>query len=137
VITDLGTEFTGGRFRAAVRRIGSQHRFASAENLYATARLERFWLTLKNSARLRLLGLPLTREDLERRLEAALSHYILYRPHEGLGGAVPAEALLGIEGPHVQAVEAPRGRHGDPPETAPFLIGALDDAGFFPILKAA
>ena len=137
VITDVGGEFTGTQFRKAVLRIGARQRFASADTLYATARPERFWRSLKHSAGLRLLGLPLTQEDLERRLEAALTHYILYRPHEGLGGAVPAETLLGVEGLHTRAVEAPRGRRGDSPPAVPFSITALDEAGRFPILKAA
>ncbi len=118
-------------------RLGSLQRFASADNLYATARLERFWRSLKQCAGLRLLALPLTREDLERRLETALAYYILCRPHEGLGGAVPAEAFLGLEGTHKAAVEPPRGNPGEQGAVVPFTIDHLDDSRRFPILKAA
>ncbi|HET6896737.1 MAG TPA: transposase family protein, partial [Vicinamibacteria bacterium] len=72
LITDLGGEFTACRFQKVVRRFGIVQRFGSKENLYATARLERFWLTLKLSAGLYGLGLPLTVEDLEQRLATAL-----------------------------------------------------------------
>ncbi len=95
LITDLGGEFRGQAFARAVRRFGTRQRFASASNIHATARLERFWRTLKDSARLRLHR-PLTIQDLERRLEIALAHYVLFRPHQGLQGATPAEVLLGL-----------------------------------------
>jgi transposase InsO family protein len=81
VITDLGGEFTATVFKTAVRGLGAQQRFASKHNLYATARLERFWRSIKESARLRGLMLPLTGNDLERRLELALTHYVAFRPH--------------------------------------------------------
>jgi transposase InsO family protein len=95
LITDLGGEFTGQIFQKAVRRLGAVQRFGSKENLYATARLERFWRTLKENAGLYRFGLPLTRSDLEERLALALLHYVCFRPHEGLGGATPAETFLG------------------------------------------
>lgn len=42
LITDLGGQFQGRIFAKAVGRLGIRHRFASALNIYATARLERF-----------------------------------------------------------------------------------------------
>jgi len=138
VITDPGGEFTGNRFAGAVKRLGAVQRFASAGTLHATARLERFWRTLKQSARLRFLGVPLTVEDLERRLEEALAYYIVFRPHEGLGGAVPAEVFLGLELLRGAAVEPPRARRGERGVVVPpFTIAHLDDSGAFPILTAA
>jgi hypothetical protein len=38
---------------------------------------------------------PSNVQDLERRLETALAHYLVFRPHQGLHGATPAEVLLG------------------------------------------
>ena len=135
VITDLGGEFTGGSSGRAVARLGTRQRFASAENLYATARLERFWRTLKEAAGLYRLHLPVTQADLERRLAAALVHYVCVRPHEGLHSATPAEAFLGVEPAHRKAIEAPRGRRGDGPLEAPFMIEHLDPEHRHPILK--
>lgn len=136
LITDQGGEFRGGLFRKTVVRLGILQRFASAENLYATARLERFWRTLKENARLYRLHLPLTQVDLEQRLEAALDHYLCFRPHEGLQGATPAEAFLGRESAHQQAVEAPRARPGAGCADAPFEIEHLDLEQRFPILNS-
>jgi transposase InsO family protein len=138
VITDQGGEFAALAFRKAVTRLGALQRFASKNNLFATARLERFWRTLKESAGLYRLGLPLTADDLEQRLALALLHYVCFRPHEGLRGATPAETLTGIEPACRNALEPPRGRPGEGPTASPFQIEHLDRANRrFPILKPA
>lgn len=137
LITDLGSEFTGKIFRKTVARLSSVQRFASKENLYATARLERFWRTLKDTTSLRLQP-PLTIEDLERRLETALTHYLCFRPHQGLQGATPVEAFLGLEPAWKRAASPPRGRQGEGIVETPFMVGFLDPArGAFPHLQAA
>jgi transposase InsO family protein len=137
LITDLGGQFTGKLFRRAVARFGTRQRFASKDNLYATARLERFWRTLKDAARLRWLR-PLTFEDLERRLVLALTHYLLFRPHQGLGGATPAEACLGLEPANARAESPPRGRPGEGSPHPAFSLEYLDPpTRSFPILRTA
>jgi transposase InsO family protein len=137
VITDRGGEFTGEVFSKAAGRLGIVQRFASTESIFATARLERFWRTLKDAASLRLRP-PLTIEDLERRLEMTLTHYVLFRPHQGLQGATPAETFLGREPARRRAASPPRGRPGEGPLEAPFAIDFLDrDSQAFPFLTAA
>lgn len=115
VITDQGGESTAAAFPKAVMRLGAVQRFASKDSLLATARLERFWRTLKEAAGLYHLRLPLTAGDLENRLKPALFHYLCFRPHEGLEGATPAEAFLGVEPACSKTVEPPRGRPGEGP----------------------
>jgi transposase InsO family protein len=73
LITDLGPEFKGA-FRKALQRAGVVQRFRRKDYIAGTARLESFWRTLKNTAKLRF-PLFLTLEDLERRLGPALAHY--------------------------------------------------------------
>ncbi|MGE0452393.1 MAG: DDE-type integrase/transposase/recombinase [Vicinamibacteria bacterium] len=137
VITDLGGEFVGHVFRRAVARLGAVQRFASRENLYATARLERFWRTLKDAASLRLRR-PLTIRDLERRLEGTLAHYLVLRPHQGLDGATPAEAFLGLKPARESATSPPRGRPGEGTLDVRMAITFLDPAArAFPYLVAA
>ncbi|MGE0455589.1 MAG: DDE-type integrase/transposase/recombinase [Vicinamibacteria bacterium] len=137
VITDLGGEFVGRVFRRAVARLGAVQRFASRENLYATARLERFWRTLKDTASLRLRR-PLTIRDLERRLESALAHYLVLRPHQGLDGSTPAKAFLGLKPARESATAPPRGRPGEGALDRPVAIAFLDPPGrAFPYLVAA
>jgi transposase InsO family protein len=138
LITDLGGEFTAGAFGRAVQRLGAVQRFGSKDNIYATARLERFWRTLKQTAELHRLQLPLTAADLEQRLELALFHYVGFRPHQGLAGATPAEAFLGAEPACRKAVEPPRGRPGEGPAQPPFVAEHLDPRNRrFPVLNPA
>ena len=138
LITDLGGEFIGGAFKKTVKRLGAVQRFASADSIKATARLERFWRTLKETAGVRGLQAALTVQDLERRFEIALLHYLCFRPHEGLKGATPLEAFLGVEPTCLKAVEPPRGRPGETKGEAPFRVVFLDHANRrFPILTPA
>jgi transposase InsO family protein len=137
LITDLGGEFRARIFARTISRLGVRQRFASAANIHATARLERFWRTLKETASLRLHR-PLTIQDLERRLEVALAHYILFRPHQGLLGATPAEAFLGAEPRCVAAVSPRRGRAGEGPRNSPVSVAYLDPRNRrFPVLLNA
>ncbi len=137
VITDQGGEFSGAVFRKTAVRLGIAHRFGTVGRIFATARLERFWRTLKQTANLRY-DQPLTVADLERRLETALIYYLCFRPHQGLQGATPAEGFLGIEPSSTKASSPPRGRTGEGPQEPPFAIGFLDpDKRALPILKAA
>lgn len=93
LITDLGGEFIADVFKRAVKDLGTRQRFASADSIRATARLERFWKTLKEIARVRLVP-PLNLADLERRLGRALAYYAIHRPHTSLGNRTPLQALL-------------------------------------------
>jgi transposase InsO family protein len=135
LITDQGGEFTGSIFRKTAGRLGIRHRFGTKDMIFATARLERFWRTPKDTASLKTLQ-PLTIDDLERRLETTLTYYLCLRPHQGLEGATPAEAFLGIEAVSQKAVSPPRARSGERPQETPFTIGVLyPDGRAFPILK--
>jgi len=135
VITDQGGEFRGRIFLKTAARLGIRHRFGTKDRIFATARLERFWRTLKDAAHLKLQP-PLTTTDLERRLETALTHYLCFHPHRGLSGATPAEAFLGVEPACQRAVSPPRARHGEGLRAVPFKIRFLDpDRRLFPILQ--
>lgn len=137
LITDQGREFTGQVFVKAVARRGIVHRLGSTKNIFATARLERFWRSLKQASSLRLHP-PLTLGDLERRLEIAFTHYLVFRPHQGLRGATPAEAFLGLEPAYTKAVRPPRGKPGERSTESPLIIDFLDpEKRLFPFLKAA
>jgi transposase InsO family protein len=138
LVSELGGEFTAHIFRKAAARLGVIQRFAGADSIKATARLERFWLTLKLAAGLYGLHRPLTVAALETRLETSLLHYLCFRPHEGLAGAVPAEVLLGREPLHLNAVKPPRGLAGHGSNGTPFAVSYLDPAAErFPILTLA
>jgi transposase InsO family protein len=135
LLTDRGGEFSGRLFANAVVRVGTVQRFASPHNIFATARLERFWRTFKDAARLRL-DRPLVREDLESRLPLMLTHYLFFRPHQGLQGSTPAEAFLGLEPACLRAAAPPRAQPREGPAEAPFTVSYLDPLNRrFPILE--
>jgi hypothetical protein len=64
-------------------------------------------------------------------------YYGHLRPHEGLGGATPAEVYFGIQPAHFDAAQPPRGRRGDPPVPAPATVAFLDGDPRFPLLRKA
>lgn len=141
LITDQGPEFASKIFRKACAKLGIGLRFASKENIHATARLERFWRTLKDITKLRAPYRVLDLEDLEERLGAFLTHYVFFRPHRGPGmdGATPAEIHAGVEPAVKRTKSPPRGRPGEGPtdlgldirfvasktRNYPFLVPAL------------
>lgn len=134
VITDQGGEFKGQIFRKTAARLGILQRFGTVDNIFATARLERFWRTLKEAANLKN-DQPLTVEDLERRLERTLTYYLCFRPHQGLKGATPAEAFVGVPC-RENVASPPRGQRGEGPSESPFTVAFVNVGnGSFPILK--
>jgi hypothetical protein len=68
-----------------------------------------------------------------------LVHYAHFRPHQGLGGATPAEIYFGRTPSHVSAIPPPRGRPAEGPIDSPFLVDCLDAEQMLPVLvrKAA
>jgi hypothetical protein len=121
-----------GVFKKTVAQLGVQPRYASADNIRATARLERFWKTLKEISRVRLIP-PLNLKDLERRLSCSLAFFAFHRPHTALGNRTPMMAFLGEAAPDVRRL--PRGRRGDPSGDPPPRIGFLDPSrGGFSVL---
>ena len=102
------------------------------------ALIERLWRTLKDTLGLRLLR-PLAAEGLMEKVELGLVHYAHFRPHQGLGGATPAEMYFGRTPAHLSAIPPPRGRPGEGLMDLPFLIDYLDGERRLPVLvrKAA
>jgi hypothetical protein len=104
------------------------------DRLFATARVERSWRTLKELTNVKA-DQSLNLDDLEAR---ALGYYLCFRPHQGLAGATPAEVFLGVEPACTKAVGPPRGQAGEGPQQRPFEVGFLDpEKRAFPILKQA
>jgi len=143
-VSDQGSQFTAGVFRAALKSLDIQQRFGALGEHGSIALIERFFRTLKqdlhvakNSKRPRK---PWSLADFERRLVPALIRYSYCRPHTAIGGRVPVEAFFGILDQRPLVNLAPRGRPGDPESDCPFEIAFLDpDSEALPILvpKAA
>jgi transposase InsO family protein len=139
-VSDQGPQFTSKALKRALARLGVRHRYGAIGRSGSIAVIERFFRTLKAIARLRARP-PLLRNDLERRLTLAFDYYAWLRPHQGLGGATPAEVHIGSRAAHLDAITPPRGRPGEatgiPPPT--FELRYLDPDNRLPYLvrKAA
>jgi Helix-turn-helix len=82
---------------------------------------------------------PSAAEDLMEKVEIGLVHYSYCRPHQGLGGATPAEIYFGRTPSHLSAIPPPRGRPAEDPMDSPFRVAYLDAERLLPVLvrKAA
>ncbi|MGH9461204.1 MAG: transposase [Vicinamibacteria bacterium] len=137
-VSDKGKQLTAKRIRKMLLRFGTRQRFGAVGRYGSISIIERLWRTLKDKLRLRSFK-PLTKRELERRLELGLYHYTHLRPHQGLGGATPAEIYFGRDPVHLAAVYPPRARPREGPTDSPFEIAYLDPDKMLPVLirKAA
>ena len=132
LITDRGRQFTAKAFRRAVRRLGIRQRFGAVGRVGSIALLERAWRTLKAVARVRARP-PLTARSLEGRLRLALPWYAMCRPHSALHGATPHEVYHART--RVVSLQAPpRGRPGEGPRHAPYVVAFVDPNRTLPVL---
>jgi putative transposase len=134
-VSDQGPQFTASRFRERLKALSVRQRFGAIGKTGSIALIERLWRTLKE--RLRLVSLrPGHAVDLERRVHVGLVYYAHFRPHQGLGGATPAEVYLGLTPLHHSAVHPPRGRPGETvPGMPSFEIACLDREHNLPFLR--
>jgi putative transposase len=133
-VSDQGPQFTASLFRERLAALAVRHRFGAIGKTGSIALIERLWRTLKE--RLRLVSLkPAHLVDLERRARNGLLYYAHLRPHQGLGGATPAELYLGLTSLHRFAIHPPRGRPGDAAAKTPFEIAYLDRERRLPFLR--
>jgi putative transposase len=106
-VSDQGTQFTAESFRAHLRSLGVRQRFGAVGQYGSIAIIERMWKTLKELVGVKRWNFVHPR-DMQQRLEAALTYYAYLKPHQGLGGAVPAEVYFGIRAAHLDARHPPR-----------------------------
>ena len=135
-VTDKGACFTAAGFQEAVARHGMKARFGAVGRHGSIAFIERLWRGLKDLLDLRL-DRRLLREDLEPRIGLGLFYCSVLKPHQGLGGATPAEIYFQKVPARLSAVPPPREIDPIPPPT--FVIRHLDAARRLPVLfrKAA
>jgi len=135
-VTDKGACFTAETFQAAVARHGMKARFGAVGRHGSIALIERLWLGLKDLLHLRL-DRCLLRDDLENRIGLGLFYYSVLKPHQGLGGATPAEVYFQRGPARDHALPPPR--EGDPISPPAFAVRYLDAARRLPVLfrKAA
>jgi transposase InsO family protein/transposase-like protein len=111
-VSDQGSQFTAEVFRERLETLSIGQRFGAIGQYGSIAVIERFWRTLKELLGVKLWP-PLSAAHLEARVELALAYYAHLRPHQGLGGATPAEVYRG-ETPKAQLAAPPPRKTKEP-----------------------
>jgi len=131
-VTDQGSQFTSDVFRAALISLGVMQRFGAVGATGSIAIIERFWRTMKEMLVLKTRP-PLTAFALNQRLLSGLRYYAYLKPHQGLGGATPAEIFY-CQVPARTNAKRPSRAYEDKQDDPLFEIFYLDPDGFLPIL---
>jgi transposase InsO family protein len=135
VLTDQGRQYTAWRgetdFEQELRRQGVRHVKSRPQHPQTLGKVERFWKTLWEEFLSRTVFADFA--DCERRLGLFVDAYNFQRPHQGLGGLVPADRFF-RSSQHVRAaieasVKANAQRLAlEQPARKPFyLVGRLGD----------
>jgi transposase InsO family protein len=134
-VSDQGSQFTATVFRETLDALSIRQRFGAIGQYGSIAIIERFWRTLKELLGIRLWP-PLSAAHLEARVELALSYYSSLRPHQGLGGATPAEVYLDETSAASSAIPPPRKTARSPTwdEPLPLEVVFLDPERCLPVL---
>lgn len=97
ILTDNGSQYVTWRGKSAFERElekrGIKHLVAAPRRPQTLGKIERFWGTLWRECVETAVFLDL--EDARRRIGLFIDHYNLQRPHQGIGGLVPADRFFG------------------------------------------
>jgi transposase InsO family protein len=96
VLTDQGRQYTAWRgqteFEEELRRQGIRHIKSRAHHPETLGKIERFWKTLWEELLSRTVFADF--EDCQRRINLYMQAYNFRRPHQGIGGLVPADRFF-------------------------------------------
>jgi hypothetical protein len=133
VLTDQGPQYFAWRGRCGFQKLldreGIDHVVARTHHPQTLGKCERLWKTVKEQLwdRTRPRDIVEARE----RLEHFFRHYNHFRPHQGIGGLVPADRFFGAETAVRAAIEAAMEKNelaialGERPRTSVFLFGQV------------
>ena len=135
VLTDQGRQYVSWRgtadFQKLLRKHGIRHVVSRTHHPETLGKCERFWETLQNEFWSRVI--PDDLADARERLAHYIAHYNLFRPHQGIGGMVPADRFFGAESTVRKAMESAISRNeldmavGDEPRKSVYLTGMIGD----------
>jgi hypothetical protein len=98
-LTDQGRQYYSWRgrsdFQKVLEREGIRHVVSRAHHPETLGKCERLWETL--NAELWERSHPQDLEEARERLSHYFAHYNHFRPHQGIGGMVPADRFFGAE----------------------------------------
>ncbi len=135
VLTDQGRQYVSWRgtadFQKLLRKHGIRHIVSRTHHPETLGKCERFWETLQNEFWCRVNPEDLV--DARERLAHYIAHYNLFRPHQGIGGMVPADRFFGAESTVRKAMESAVSRNeldmatGEEPRKSVYLTGMIGD----------
>ena len=135
VLTDQGRQYFAwrgkSRFQKVLLREGIQHVVSRTHHPQTLGKCERFWETVQREFWER--AQPNDLHEARERLAHFISHYNHFRPHQGIGGLVPADRFFGAESALRQTLEAELSNRElrlaiDQPQRKPvFLFGQIGD----------
>jgi hypothetical protein len=135
VLTDQGRQYFSWRgrsdFQKLLDREGIRHVVSRSHHPETLGKCERFWETVGREFWDRVK--PQELNDARERLAHFISHYNHFRPHQGIGGLVPADKFFGLESEIRKTIEetvdknALRLALGEAPRSPVFLIGQIGD----------
>ena len=99
ILTDQGRQYFAWRGKSAFTKLldreGIKHVVSRAHHPQTLGKCERLWQTVKDEFWDRVV--PTDLGDARRRFADWVSHYNFFRPHQGLGGLVPADRFFEAE----------------------------------------
>jgi transposase InsO family protein/transposase-like protein len=135
LLTDQGRQYVSWRgkseFQKVLQREGIRHVVSRTHHPQTLGKTERFWETVGTEFWGRII--PRDLAEARERLGHFVSHYNHFRPHQGIGGMVPADRFFGAEGAVRKAIEgAMAGSElgkaiGEEPRKPVFLAGMIGD----------
>ncbi len=97
VLSDNGPQYSTwrgkGRFTKELEKLGIRHILARPRHPQTVGKTERFWGSLWRECASGAVFLDV--EDARRRVGHFIDHYNFRRPHQGIGGLVPADRFFG------------------------------------------
>lgn len=134
VLTDQGRQYFAWRGKSAFTklcdRLGIHHAVARAHHPQTVGKCERLWKTVKKELWERVR--PRDLEEARERLGHYFGHYNHHRPHESLGGLVPADRFFDVAEDVRRVIEETVAKNalrlalGEAPRRPVFLVGQID-----------
>jgi len=135
VLTDQGRQYYSWRgkttFQKRLEREGIRHVVSRAHHPQTLGKTERLWKTIQDELMTRVQ--PADVGEARARIGHFLDHYNHFRPHQGIGGLVPADRFFGAAREARQAIETSVSDNalalalGEAPRKPVFLFGRIGD----------
>ena len=135
VLTDQGRQYYAWRGKSQFQKLldkeGIQHVVSRAHHPQTLGKAERLWKTIGCEFWQR--AKPQDLQDARERLAHFVMHYNHFRPHQGIGGLVPADRFFGAESTVRRSLEQRMSEHelrlalDAPPRRPVYLFGQVGD----------